>query len=40
VFDYVASSPFANNTYILMMSDNGSQLFKEEEAQKQVGSCC
>jgi hypothetical protein len=36
VFDFVAGSPFANSTYILMMSDNGSQLFKEEEAQKQV----
>jgi hypothetical protein len=37
VFDYLAASRLANSTYVMVMSDNGSQLFKEEDAQKQVG---
>lgn len=36
LFDYIDSSPLRNNTYVLLMSDNGSELFDGERRNKLV----
>jgi arylsulfatase A-like enzyme len=42
LFDYVASSPLAENTYVMIMSDNGAELFPTERKGKDklVRCCC
>jgi arylsulfatase A-like enzyme len=41
LFDYVAESPLAENTYIMIMSDNGAELFPTERKGKdKLVRCC
>lgn len=36
LFDYVDNSPLKNNTYIMILSDNGSELFMGEMPNRDV----
>lgn len=42
LFDFVANSPLAENTYVMIMSDNGAELFPTERKGKDklVRACC
>jgi arylsulfatase A-like enzyme len=36
LFDFIDNSPLRNNTYVMIMSDNGSELFDGELSNKLV----
>lgn len=37
LFDYIDNSPLKHNTYVMILSDNGSELFQGEMSNREVG---